>query len=187
MKAAEGRIGRVFILRLEEGDEVPGCIERHAQENGVTVGYAVFVGGVGSGQIVSGPKDPDARPPDPNTIEIENAHEVAAMGILAPDENMKPVLHIHGSLGRKSKTVSGCFRGGVKTWLVGEVILYEVLGTGSQRLMDQESGMLFLEPGARDAVKGKTGMVETLPEEPEPVVADPDHSRVLHVFNANVN
>jgi uncharacterized protein len=28
MKATEGRIGRVFIIRLEDGDIVPGCIEK---------------------------------------------------------------------------------------------------------------------------------------------------------------
>jgi len=28
MKATEGRIGRVFVMRLEHGDKVPDCIER---------------------------------------------------------------------------------------------------------------------------------------------------------------
>jgi predicted DNA-binding protein with PD1-like motif len=30
MKASEGKIGRVFILRLEDGDVVPGAIEKFA-------------------------------------------------------------------------------------------------------------------------------------------------------------
>ena len=40
MKACEGRIGRVFVIRLEDGDVVPHCIERFAEENGVSVGQA---------------------------------------------------------------------------------------------------------------------------------------------------
>lgn len=38
MKATCGQIGRVFIIRLEDGDKIPGDIERFAEENGVTLG-----------------------------------------------------------------------------------------------------------------------------------------------------
>jgi hypothetical protein len=42
--------------------------------------------------------------------------------------------------------MSGCLRPGVKTWLVGEVILYEIAGTKATRVMDGESGLALLEP-----------------------------------------
>ncbi len=32
MKACEGRIGRVFIIELEDGDVVPECIEQFAEQ-----------------------------------------------------------------------------------------------------------------------------------------------------------
>jgi len=35
MKACEGHIGRVFVIRLEDGDMVPECIERFAAEKGI--------------------------------------------------------------------------------------------------------------------------------------------------------
>jgi len=34
MKASEGRIGRVFVIRLDDGDVVPECIERFAGRKG---------------------------------------------------------------------------------------------------------------------------------------------------------
>jgi len=34
MKACEGKIGRVFVVRLEDGDVVPECIERFARKKG---------------------------------------------------------------------------------------------------------------------------------------------------------
>lgn len=34
MIASEGRLGRVFVLRLEDGDRVPDCIEAFAAERG---------------------------------------------------------------------------------------------------------------------------------------------------------
>ncbi|GAH06082.1 unnamed protein product [marine sediment metagenome] len=66
--------------------------------------------------------------------------------MLAPDENGKPILHIHGALGRSGQTMTGCLRPGVTTWLVGEVILYEILGVKVTRVWDEESSFALLEP-----------------------------------------
>jgi len=148
MKASEGHIGRVFVIRLEHGDVVPECIERFAAENDVSVGHVVLVGGIGGGQVVVGPRHSDERPPDPVLLPVDSAHEVLGVGVLAPGEDGKPVLHIHASLGRFGQTMTGCLRPGVTTWLVGEVILYEILGAKAVRIKDKESGFALLEPGA---------------------------------------
>jgi hypothetical protein len=42
--------------------------------------------------------------------------------------------------------MTGCLRQGVTTWLVGEVILYEILGTNVVRVQDTQSGFELLEP-----------------------------------------
>jgi predicted DNA-binding protein with PD1-like motif len=144
MKSAEGKIGRVFIIRLEDGDTVPGCIEKFALEKGVKIGHVVFIGGVGSGQVVTGPRYSDEMPPDPMLLPVDGAHEVLASGVLAPDEEGNPVLHIHGALGRSGKTLTGCLRPGISTWLVGEVILYEISGVDAKRIMDEKSGFALL-------------------------------------------
>ena len=148
MKASEGHIGRVFVIRLDDGDVVPECIERFARENGVSVGHVVLVGGIGGGQIVVGPRHSNERPPDPMLLPVDSAHEVVGVGVLAPGEDGKPILHIHAALGRSGQTMSGCLRPGVTTWLVGEVILYEILGAKAARVRDRESGLALLEPGA---------------------------------------
>jgi predicted DNA-binding protein with PD1-like motif len=67
------------------------------------------------------------------------------VGVLAPDEDGKPILHIHAALGRAGQTMSGCLRHGVTTWLVGEVILYEILGADVARIKDEQSGFVVLE------------------------------------------
>ncbi|MEE8469891.1 MAG: PPC domain-containing DNA-binding protein [Dehalococcoidia bacterium] len=146
MKACEGRIGRVFVIRLEDGDVVPGCIERFAEEKGVSVGHVILVGGIGEGEVVVGPRRSGERPPEPMLLPIDGAHEVAGVGVLAPGEDGKPVLHIHAALGRAGKTMTGCLRPGVTTWLVGEAILYEILGASMARIRDEESGFALLQP-----------------------------------------
>ena len=76
MKACEGRIGRVFVIRLEDGDVVPDCIERFAEEKGVSVGQAILVGGVGSGDVVVGPRRSEEKRPEPMLLPLDGAHEV---------------------------------------------------------------------------------------------------------------
>jgi predicted DNA-binding protein with PD1-like motif len=146
MKACEGRIGRVFVMRLDDGDVVPECIERFAEEKGVSVGYAVLVGGIGGGDVVVGPRRSKERPPEPMLLPVDGAHEVVGVGVLALGEDGKPALHIHAALGRAGQTVTGCLRHGVATWLVGEVILYEILGADMVRIQDEQSGFELLEP-----------------------------------------
>jgi len=145
MKSTEGKIGRVFILRLEDGDIVPDCIEKFAAEKGVTHGHVVLVGGIGGGQVVVGPRRTEQMPPEPMLLPLDGAHEVAGAGVLAPDESGKPVLHIHAALGRSGQTITGCLRFGVKTWLTCEAILYEITGAGATRVKDKASGFTLLE------------------------------------------
>jgi predicted DNA-binding protein with PD1-like motif len=145
MKASEGKIGRVFVLRLEDGDRVPECIESFAAEKEIKVGQVILIGGIGGGQVVVGPRNSDEMPPDPMMLFVEGAHEVVGVGIIAPDKDKKPVLHIHASLGRAGRTLTGCLRPGVKTWLVGEAIIYEITGTKAKRLPDKKSGFDLME------------------------------------------
>ncbi len=147
MKSCEGRVGRVFVIRLEDGDVLPHCLEHFAQENGVLVGQVILVGGIGRGEVVVGPRQSDVRPPEPMILPIDGAHEVAGVGVLAPGEDGKPHLHIHAALGRSGNTTTGCLRPGVYTWLVGEVVLYEILDASAARVMDPQSGFTLLEPG----------------------------------------
>ena len=145
MRVSEGRIGRVFVIRLEDGDVVPECIEKFAQEKEISVGQVVLVGGIGGGEVVVGPRHSDEMPPDPVLLPVDGAHEVVGVGVIAPDEEGKPVLHIHGALGRSGKTLTGCLRPGVTTWLVGEAIIYEITGTDARRLPDEASGFNLLD------------------------------------------
>jgi uncharacterized protein len=109
------------------------------------VGHAILVGGIGGGDVVVGPRRSEGMPPEPMLLPIDGAHEVVGVGVLAPDEHGKPVLHIHAALGRSGQTMTG-LRQGVTTWLVGEVILYEILGADVARIQDKQSGFELLEP-----------------------------------------
>ena len=144
MKVAEGTIGRVFVLRLEEGDQLPGCVERFAAERGVTQGFCAFVGGVGGGTIVVGPQDTVSMPPVPVLLDLLGAHEAAAVGTLFPDEAGQPKLHMHATFGRGEETKTGCIRPGIDIWTIGEFVLIELAGIDLARKRDAATGFELL-------------------------------------------
>jgi predicted DNA-binding protein with PD1-like motif len=146
MKAIEGKIGRVYVLRLEHDDPLPGCIENFAVKKGIRLAQVVFHGGIYKGDLVAGPRETEAKKPVPIVLPISDAHESSAVGVIAPDEDGKPILHMHGSLGRCGQTMAGCFQKGVTVWLVGEAVIYEILSeSAAARVLDENAGLKLLE------------------------------------------
>lgn len=146
MIASEGSVGRVFVLRLEDGDRLPECIERFAGEQGVSRGLCALVGGIGEGRLVVGPEHPDASPVVPMLHSLEGVHEAAAVGTLFPDAEGSPRLHMHAALGREGRTRTGCIRQGIDVWKLGEFVLLEILGVRLSRRKDAETGFEVLVP-----------------------------------------
>jgi len=145
MRASEGQLGRVFVIRLEDGDAIPACIESFAEEKRISVGQVILIGGIGDGQVVVGPRRSNEMPPEPMLVPVDGVHEVVGTGIIAPGGNGKPTLHIHAALGRAGKTTTGCLRTGVTTWMVGEVIIIEILNTDAIRIPDKKAGFELLQ------------------------------------------
>jgi uncharacterized protein len=144
MRSSEGRLGRIFVLRLEDGDILPECINRFAREKKINLANVVLIGGIGGGQIVVGPRISDQMPPDPMILPVDGSHEILGLGLIAPDEEGNPTMHMHAALGRSGNTMAGCIRPGVSTWLVGEAVIYEIEGSRARRLKDEKSGFSLL-------------------------------------------
>ena len=145
MKYSEGKLGRVFVIRLEDGDTVPEAIESFAHENNVRRGICILVGGIKSGTIVTGPKDSQSIPVIPMLFGLEGVHEICAVGTIFPGGDGRPSLHMHAALGREGKTVSGCIRPGIEVWKLGEVIVLEILDNKAHR-EDTAAGFPALKP-----------------------------------------
>ena len=149
MQATQGKLGRVFLLRLEDGDTVPGCIEDFAREKSLVVGSILLIGGIGSGQVVSGPRDSAQLPPDPMLLPLDGVHEIVGVGFIAPDKDGFPRMHMHATLGRAGQAKAGCVRPGITTWHVGEAVIYEIQDVAAVRLPDAITGFELLQVGAR--------------------------------------
>lgn len=147
MKYSQARQGRVFVLRLEDGEMVHEVIEKFAAEQKIAAASLLILGGADNGsRLVVGPKEDRGLPLRPMERVLENTHEVAGTGTLFPDENGTPILHMHMACGRKSETTTGCIRAGVKVWHVMEVVLTELLDTTARRIVEQPLGIKLLQP-----------------------------------------
>ena len=147
MKFSQAKQGRVFVIRLEDGETVHEEIEKFARAQSITAAALLIVGGVTKGsKLVVGPEMREARPINPMEHIIEDVHEIVGAGTLFPDEEGNSILHMHMACGRNDNTVTGCIRSGVKVWQVMEVILYELLDTSASRILEPALGIRLLEP-----------------------------------------
>jgi uncharacterized protein len=145
MQYDEGRIGRIFALKLEPGERLPDAIEGFARDHAIGSAMAIYVGGAGARScLVVGPEENQGDAIIPLVHALGGIQEVLAVGTLFPDENGNPVLHMHAATGREGKGTVGCTRAGVDVWLVGEVILLEICGMAGLRKKDSETGFQLL-------------------------------------------
>ena len=146
MKYTEARQGRVFVLRLEDGDIVHEVIEDFAREKSLTAAILIVVGGADEGsRLVTGPVDGRRMPVEALTQVLDSVHETAGVGTLFPDEDGNPILHMHAACGRKTSTVTGCIRTGMKVWQVMEVFMIELVNTTAVRALDPLTGFKLLK------------------------------------------
>lgn len=147
MKYSEARQGRIFVIRLEDGETVHEQLEKFAREHAIERAQILIIGGADKGsKLVVGPEESRALPVKPMTHELYDAHEITGTGTIFPDDTGNPVLHLHMACGREENTVTGCIRNGVRVWHVMEVILTELLENTGTRQPDPLTGFKLLVP-----------------------------------------
>jgi predicted DNA-binding protein with PD1-like motif len=147
MKYSQAEPGRVFVIRLEEGDIVHEVIEKFARDLEIGAATLIALGGADRGsRLVVGPGNPYSTPVNPMEHVLENPHEVTGTGTIFPDEEGQPVLHMHMACGRQNSTITGCVRRGVAVWLYMEVILIELVESSAVRRLQEETGFKLLQP-----------------------------------------
>ncbi|MCG8569659.1 MAG: DNA-binding protein [Spirochaetes bacterium] len=147
MKYCEAQAGRVFVLRLQDGEILHEQIEKFAKEKGIKSASVTVVGAADKGSIlVVGPEEDRSKPVRPMEYILEHAHEVTGTGTIFLNEKNLPILHMHLSCGRKDQAKTGCIRKGVKIWHVLEVIIQEFIDCSAIRKIDPETSFELLEP-----------------------------------------
>jgi len=147
MKYSQAKQGRIFVIRLEDGDVLHEAIEIFAAQKSISAAALIVLGCADEGStLVVGPREGRTLPIEPMTHILQNVHEVAGVGTVFPDDEGKPILHMHMACGRRAETTTGCVREGVRVWHVMEIILFELLESTGLRLLEPASGFKLLNP-----------------------------------------
>jgi predicted DNA-binding protein with PD1-like motif len=147
MKYSQAKPGRIFVIRLEDGDVVHEEIEQFARKQSIRAAALIAVGGADKeSKLVVGPEDGRTTPVNPLAHVLDNVHEITGTGTLFPDDEGNPILHMHMACGRETATTTGCIRSGVKVWQVMEIILFELVDSTGIRIPDDATGFKLLNP-----------------------------------------
>lgn len=143
MKYGSGQIGRVFVVRFEDGDDVLGGLVEIAKTEKIRAAAFHLVGGMKRGRFVTGPER-DEMPPVPVWRDLGESHEITGFGTIFR-EGDEPKVHFHGAFGKRDTVRAGCLREDTEAFLVLEAVIMEITGIDAVRERDPESGMVLLK------------------------------------------
>jgi hypothetical protein len=139
MHYSEGRLGRVFVLRIDDGEDFLAVTQKFVQDKSVKSGTILFLGALRKGRMVTGPEEPTI-PPEPHYIMFEGGWEMVGLGTICQG-NDAPAIHFHASVGRAGHALTGCLREKAITYLVAEVVILEFSGLDIRRSLDEKMGV----------------------------------------------
>lgn len=142
MKYAQGEIGRVYIIKIEDGDDLLAELKNLAELEDIEAGIFYLIGAVKDASMVTGSQE-FVKPPVPLWRKFDDCRELLGIGTLFCDRD-EPVFHLHCAAGKGDKTLVGCIRGQSKAYLVVEVILLEILNTYAFKELDINLGLKIL-------------------------------------------
>jgi len=152
MQYTEGQLGRVFVVRIDDGEDMLISLRQFIVDKSIQAGSITFLGALMNGRMVTGPEEP-VIPPVPHFVMFEGGWEVFGVGTIYPGEG-GPHIHYHASVGRSGHALTGCLREKATTYLVIEAVIMEFTGLKARREFDQKTQLHLPVLGERgDAVK----------------------------------
>ena len=142
MQYSEGSLGRVFVLRVDDGEDLLESIQKFVKEKCIESGMMLFLGAMKEGRTVTGPEKP-VIPPIPHFETFDSAWEVFGMATVYPSTD-GPKIHIHSSMGRGRAALVGCIRDKAQVYLIVEAVLIEFKGLVARRELDERTGLYLL-------------------------------------------
>ncbi len=139
MQYSEGQVGRVFTVRIDDGEDFIREIKRFVAAMNIQNGTIQFLGAVRSATLVTGPKEP-VIPPSPRAEEIFGGWELLGFATIYPGED-GPSIHLHAAAGKGIRSLAGCLREKAEVYLVVEAIVTEFVGITAKRLPDEKTGV----------------------------------------------
>lgn len=138
MDYRSGKVGRVFAVRFDDGDDFLNELSALIRKEEIRNGWFHVIGGLREAGVVTGPQKP-VMPPEPVWAELETVRETLGTGTIFWDGD-EPKIHLHAALGHHGDTLTACVRKGTKVYLILEVFIVETEGINASRPWYEEGG-----------------------------------------------
>ncbi len=163
MQYTEGQLGRIFVVRIDDGEDMLVSLRQFITDKGVSAGSITFLGALMDGRMVTGPEEP-VIPPVPHFIMFEGGWEVFGVGTIYPGEG-GPHIHYHASVGRSGHALTGCLREKATTYLIVEAVIMEFTGLSARHEFDEKTQLHLPNLGSPEAAEvPKTKQTELVKE-----------------------
>jgi uncharacterized protein len=136
MQYTEGQLGRVFVVRIDDGEDMIASLRQFIDDKAIRAGSVIFLGALMEGKMVTGPEEP-VIPPVPHFVYFEGGWEVFGVGTIYPGDG-GPHIHYHASVGRAGHALTGCLREKATTYLIVEAVIYEITGLSARREFNEK-------------------------------------------------
>jgi predicted DNA-binding protein with PD1-like motif len=181
MQYTEGQLGRVFVVRIDDGEDMLISLHQFISNKSIQAGSILFLGALMNGRMVTGPEDP-VIPPVPHFVMFEGGWEVFGVGTIYPGEG-GPHIHYHASVGRSGHALTGCLREKAITYLIIEAVILEFTGLSARREYDKklqvhlpilgnEDGTTSGRSNEESPLHEKNDQVDDLPGELADIIRD---------------
>lgn len=137
MQYTEGQLGRVFVVRIDNGEDMLVSLRQFIEDKSIQAGSILFLGALMNGRMVTGPEEP-VIPPVPHFVMFEGGWEVFGVGTIYTGEG-GPHIHYHASVGRSGHALTGCLREKATTYLIIEAVILEFSGLTARREFDKKT------------------------------------------------
>ena len=136
MQYTEGQLGRVFVVRIDDGEDMLHSLRQFIIDKNIQAGSIHFLGALMNGRMVTGPEEP-VIPPVPHFVMFEGGWEIFGVGTIYPGEG-GPHIHYHASVGRSGHALTGRLREKAITYLIVEAVIMEFTGLSARREFDEK-------------------------------------------------
>jgi uncharacterized protein len=163
MQYTEGQIGRVFVVRIDDGEDMLLSLHQFIADKNIQAGSIHFLGALMNGRMVTGPEEP-IIPPVPHFVMFEGGWEIFGVGTIYPGDG-GPHIHYHASVGRSGHALTGCLREKAITYLIVEAVIMEFTGLSARREFDEKMQLHLPVLGQKTAAAQKPEDGKTPAEE----------------------
>jgi uncharacterized protein len=139
MQYAQGRWGRVFVVRIDHGEDLLLSLCQFVMEQEISHGVIHLLGALSEGMMVTGSRHL-ILPPDPHYETFEGGFDLFGTATIYPSDQ-GPRIHVHASVGKDADAMTGCLRERAMTYIIVEAVVMEIKGLSAYMQHDARTGL----------------------------------------------